>query len=144
MLYPARVAKWISEDSALDAQPGVNLFTGFMPEEVKKGVLILNRLRGSEDVQTMGNYRTSIMTVMNRGSKHDEVEEHAWVLKQRVVDIVKDGDNLIDGILFKQLYAMNDPEVYPRSEGNYIEAATRFFLAFVLVEVDFSVKLKGK
>lgn len=114
--------------------PGTTLFAHKMPATVTKGVLVLAPLTGSEIDYELPGWRRSRYQIIARAPSVSEAMTLAmaasaaltWLLPRTVP-----ASGMYPSIEVKYFRPLHDPIVYPRSEGNLVEASVNFETAYV-------------
>ncbi len=104
-------------------QPGISLFHTHMPAQVKAGTLVLTRVPILIDPYS--GMRKGPFQVICRDQKPDFAHDKASeILKLLATEGVIKG-----GVSFKFIKPMNEPMVYPRTEGSQFEASVNYNFA---------------
>ncbi len=113
-------------DDAKIAQLGTNLFINKMPISVTNGILLRNPINGTKiDHELKGHYNTEFKVIVRTTSY-----EVGYSLMRKVFDLLTLDNHVIENMLIKHCYPDNEPIEYPISEGNTIELASDFKIAF--------------
>lgn len=103
---------------------GVDLFHTHMPSEVKAGTLVLTRVPISNDPYNRlrkGTFQVICRSPTPEGS-HDKASAIAKALRG-------EGAVATNGVSFKFIFPINEPLVFPRTEGSLFEASVNFQIA---------------
>lgn len=103
---------------------GVNLFHTHMPSEVKTGTLVLTRVPIMNDPYTKmrkGTFQVICRSPTPEGS-HDKASAIAKALRG-------EGAVATNGVKFEFIFPLNEPLVFPRTEGSLFEASVNFQIA---------------
>lgn len=110
------------------AESGTDLFVGTMPNDVHKGVMLLDPLFGAELDPGMGNFVVHQFQVIVR---HPHPEE-AWQLAKAISDGITVDDLTADGIYILKMYPLALPATYPKMDSDELETSVRMRVAFSL------------
>lgn len=127
MIFLDEIAQYIESQGF--AQQGTDLFIMKMPHDIDNGILLIDRTAGSERFKELPGYRKTRFRAILRGTD-------LAVLPKRAFDLAEllDWDVITDTgrVEFKELYPVNDPVIFPLSDGHYHEAAINFQTAYHL------------
>lgn len=108
------------------AQLGTTLFINKMPLSVNNGILLRNPINGTKiDHELKGHYNTEFKVIVRTTSYED-----GYVLMRKVFKLLTLDNYVIEDMHIKHCYPDNEPIEYPISEGNMIELASDFKIAF--------------
>jgi len=110
---------------------GVDLFIYEMPHEIKKGILLTERLRGATQDQYIPDWRETRFNLIVRDTEKLSAIKRNF---EAVEAIKTQSERVLGGINFKQIYPLEDPIVFPVSEGHLIEAYTRLETQYVILD----------
>lgn len=109
---------------------GTNLFYEHMPVTVKRGLLVTAQTPITRD-KYVARLRSGSFQVIAR-QLDDEDYQDPEVILNGVIDAIA-GENVIIGDMrFLYLRARHDPLVFPKSDGNVVEASVNFDILFTV------------
>lgn len=110
------------------AIPGVDLYVGTLPHDVKRGIMLLDPLTGHEiDDGMRGFFNTQFQAIIR-----DPVLERAYETGLTVSQILTLNNVEGEGITISWLRPMTLPVSYPRGDAGDIETSVRFRIGFGL------------
>ncbi|MCL2874774.1 MAG: minor capsid protein [Betaproteobacteria bacterium] len=102
------------------------IFINMIPADAPEGVLLRNKLRGTDiDYELPGYYRTAFQVIV-RATTYTAGE----ALIQRVFDALAVTESQIGPMYFKFMRPKTKPVVYPLSKGSLLEFSADFAVAF--------------
>lgn len=124
MNYLLSVAQLIYEAGIASAEE--TLFINMMPIAVNNGILLRSPINGTKiDYEINGYYNTEFKVIVRTTNYQTGAE-----MMQSVFNALTLTDVIANDILIKQCYPDNEPISYPISEGNILELASDFKIAF--------------
>lgn len=105
---------------------GQNLFINMMPISVTNGIPLRNPINGTKiDHELKGHYNTEFKVIVRTTNY-----ETGYKLMKKVFRLLTLDNHFVEGMHIKQCYPDNEPIEYPISEGNTLELASDFKIAF--------------
>ena len=139
MIYFEEIANYLEERQF--AKQGKTLFLYRLPHEIKDGILLIDRMTGAERFRDLPGYSKTRFRGIVRATRMCDLQSRAFALSEALN--FKE-ETRVGRVLFKELYPINDPIVYPMSEGAFFEAAINFQTAFVRDEMEIEFPVWGE
>lgn len=103
---------------------GVDLFAYFMPADIENGVLVINSTPVSIDPY-MGTRGGSLQIIV-RGNDVLKIKSKAEALS----GLLNQEGLSLGGMSFRDLHPTHEPFIYPRTDGNHLEASVNFSFVY--------------
>ena len=100
-------------------------------EDIDDAILLNDRLTGPKVFPSIPRYRMSRFNVVVRGTSVPEVERKCFLVADY---LASEHEQQLGGILFKSMDVLNDPILFPISQGDYVEALVRVETYFVITD----------
>ena len=127
MNYLLSIAQILSDAGI--ASTGESLFINMMPISVSNGVLLRNPINGTKiDYEINGHYNTEFKVIVRTTNYQTGADMMTAIFEALTLT-----NETLEDISIKQCYPDNEPISYPISEGNILELATDFKIAFGII-----------
>lgn len=107
---------------------GVNIFYEEMPSAVDRGLLVTAMTPITRNPYAP-DWRQGAFQVISRQLDDDDYQDPAAIL-ENVINAISGEGKVIGDMTFRQLRARHDPFVFPKSNGNIVEASVNFDIVF--------------
>lgn len=107
--------------------PGVDLFREQMPHQVVKGMLVTQQMPVERNPYAPG-YRKGSFQVIVRDAVYDDARTTA----NSVIDAITGDGITLGDMKFRFIRARHDPLLFPRSDGDLVEASVNFDFVYSL------------
>lgn len=107
---------------------GRDLFVGFMPARIDKGILLLEPITGTPINHELPGYRRAKFRVVIRDADHHSGKDTA----ERVSMSLELNNVSLSGMYVKYMHPLHDPVVFPVSEADHLEYSVNFETVYVI------------
>lgn len=109
---------------------GQTIFCEMMPAAVKRGLLVTAQMPIGRNVY-VGEMRTGSFQIISRQLDDHEYEDPTVILDSVIAAMSGQGI-IIDDMNFRFIRPRTDPFVFPKSDGNIVEASVNFDILFTV------------
>lgn len=107
---------------------GESLFIHHMPEEVKRGVVLMNPYSGFQIDHELPRYYKGRFEVIVREKDHVEGKQLAKDVAQAITITTS---QVVSGLDIRFVRPVNKPVIFPISDGAMLELSTHFEFAYI-------------
>lgn len=109
---------------------GKDLFVGFMPSGVEKGILLLEPITGTPIDHELPGYRRAKFRVVVRDADHNSGKDTAEKVSE-ALDLQNVSLSKMD---IKHMHPLHDPVAFPVSEADHLEYSVNFETVYVITK----------